>query len=470
MFYHFKDLSLIQSPIFDEYMPFRGSFIHTFIYGWVFDVFPESMYAHRYITVVLALIVLGFLYLVCRFFSDKKTALITVLIISLLGNFVRSAHMARPEILIMFFMYGGFLLQVYAGKKWHYILAAFVMGCCVTIHPIGFLAVVLALCFEFLRTDLSSRQVFHNSILPMRTRLLLVIVGLACASLIFFLDNIIFIKQIINEGSVTLNYLQKTYVAPLFERLNIILLKRITIKSLFDWIQIGLPLILLILLLIVNIGSLNKIKVPLILFIVLFTIFILLGRINILYVTIFMPFLWLCIVILCRQRRGKIIFWLQQIILFCLVFGNMTIFAGIYHREANANAADFIAQVQAIKQKHIDVKSSIIGLSYLWYQFKEQPFQSINTNADVNPILQQCHNVLIIPQSAIPNKADAVDKLNPRLGADQSMETHANKISRATWRMLEPIAVVKDKHYGGFSITQNNTLVFMQNTRNCSGQ
>ena len=437
----FTDFFRVHAPINGEAAPLRISYLHTILYAPIMHIFDESMYAHRVISSVLACGVLYLWFLLFRQWSNTVIALQAVVLFALCGDFVRGAHSARPDMLVLALLTAGFFVQSYVGPKSKWlILAAFLSGMSVTAHPIGLLSCVLFAAYALLT--------MHSWKSEWKRYIAMSSAGYGLALFVFCLDNAPHLQLFLDGYGKTLH---SVYQQTLEERFAIFLYIPKTAKTLYLFVQFQLPIIALILLIVWDrwhekyIASSVPLQQSLLLFVILLISYLLLGRINVLYLILFTPLLWFGVAYLAHHyTRGGL----------SLIFaaGLLAIWVAVFMREGGVDPKPYTQQLKQKTAPYLNAETVVLGLPHHWYIFRNQPFFSFSTKQNLNQVAKRCNMIMILPKEYFHKQE------NTAISTDASLLGDIQRLHKTVFMDSQKIGEVFNEHYGTVQNNKNNTL------------
>ncbi len=372
--------------------PLRTSILHASLYGPIMTIFDESMYAHRYVSLALSIVALTLIFQVFKRLSNTQTALATVVVFTLVGHFVSIAHTSRPDILVVTLSWFSLWLQSRSDNQRVIFASATLAGIAVVVHPIGILAIIAMLTYRVFPLNYKQLQ---RDIRPIGA-------GFVLAGIIFVLDNFPYLSYLLSS-----EYHTKSLDPHIMDcwlcRLNFLFFIPESPKSIYIFIQLSLPLILLIL-----IWSIDRItgqkwdmatKKCLLLFLAMLIGMLMLGRLIHNYTSLFTPFLWFVIIsrMFAWKKTGKIAYVF-------LVAPLLAMWVAIFIREGyQFDSNQYIDDVKKISAPYINEKITIIGppLNYLLFrdhQFHDMDGSLVGMNWHMKNIgLPPCNTLIQLP-------------------------------------------------------------------------
>lgn len=125
-------------------------------------LFGYSIFSVRLMSLVFSTVTLSFVYrLIVKWSKDRVIAGLVTLIIGSNIQFIMSAHTARQEAPILFFMVLAFYVAVANQYKYDYLISAMIIGISIGIHPNSFIigcGIGLILLYRCLKKDLKLRE------------------------------------------------------------------------------------------------------------------------------------------------------------------------------------------------------------------------------------------------------------------------------------------------------------------------
>ena len=387
--------------------PLRTSILHAILYGSATTIFDENIYAHRYVSLALSIVVLALIFQVFKRLSNTQTALATVIVFALTPNFLSAAHIARPDMLVIILLWLGLWLQSRSDNQWAIFASATLAGMAVVVHPIGILAVIAMLTYRVFPLDYKQLQ---RNIRPIGA-------GFMLAGIVFVLDNFPYLSYLLSA-----EYHAKT-IDPHIKDCWICRFNFLFTRDIYLFIR--LPLVLILLILISGIDRITRQKWDmaskkcLLLFLVMLTSMVMLGRVNQYYLILFTPFLWFVIIyrMLAWGRTGKIAYGF-------LVASFLTLWLVVFYRaDYQFDNEQYIDDIKKISAPYMNKETTVVGSPGHWFLFRDNKFY---LNNKMKRIGLPC-NALYLLRSKTGHSP---------FGRDSILKGHlsAHKVGQVSWR------------------------------------
>ncbi len=416
--------------------------IHDYIYGNFMLFFNNYFYSHRTLSWIISIgVLIIFLLILKNLNFSNLQALLSTLLLSLSEHFLLSSHIARPEILVLLFVFFSLYLITYSKKyNLNFFIAGFLISLSIDIHLSSQISLFMILFYEI--ANLKKAYSPKDYIYGVFKKYSFFIYGYLLGLFIVAINNFQYLNEIQNAISFAT---QVSIETSIYDRISWIFTFGLTSKY-FRWMIFPTILIIALIIFITN----PKKNFDPTFFIFLGGLFglIILGRMNHHYLLIFFPFLYAYFIANLLNNKNV----LSLISIFMLSSYFIFIQFILFSNDAKANPKMFYEKVRSAIE--IPSDAIIIAPDNFWFSFKDHEFYSYQARVDLKELASK--NKVIFMSNEV---FDLYYKKNTLVGKN----TGVSNIDKTFLDGFEEILSFEDYHFGSFGLKKNNTITFYQN-------
>jgi len=415
--------------------------VHDILYGNFMILLDGVVSSERYLSWIISLIALSLFYSITTSLGyDKKSALYSVLFLSITEHFLLAAHIARTDMLA----FTSVLLVVYLIQRWNERKILVIFAGCIAAVAIDIHLSTQYVLFLLIALELGQGRITKENLKILVRKYEYFIVGYFFGLGVVVFNNYEHIHTLV----LAFDLLQERAIGTSFiDRISWIVSFALN-STYYRWLFYPVLIVVTLYLYVREERKKGPVRVSMYMFVGGYAGYLILGRMNHHYIMIFMAFLYQALVYYALVEKNKIAISFMSLSVAMFI----AIQSFVFIRDGGADFEKYVGKVDAAITVAEDVV--VIAPDDLWWVFRKNQFHGYHTRSDIEDLVNN-NKVLFVSNEVHRRFIDNGEGLGKSTGVNRYGEKFLAKFMK--------VSEVADEHYGGFGITKNNIITLYAN-------